>query len=61
MVVETSTHSTGHAIIDAVKSSGADMIVIGSRGLGLIKRKFLGSVSDYVLHHSDIPVTICPL
>lgn len=61
VVVETTAHSPGHAIISAANNYNADMIVIGSRGLGMIKRKFLGSVSDYVLHHSSIPVCICPL
>ncbi|KAI3647660.1 hypothetical protein MP228_007881 [Amoeboaphelidium protococcarum] len=32
--------------------------VMGSRGLGLIKRSLLGSVSDYILHNSDFPVII---
>lgn len=60
-VQTTEDSSPGHAICKAAAQSGAAMIVIGSRGLGVIKRKILGSVSDYVLHHSDIPVCICPL
>ncbi|KAG9445211.1 hypothetical protein H6P81_016551 [Aristolochia fimbriata] len=35
-----------------------DMAVVGSRGLGKIKRAFLGSVSDYCAHHLDCPVLI---
>ena len=38
---------------------GACMIVTGTRGHGKIKRAFLGSVSDYVAHHSPVPVIIC--
>lgn len=34
-------------------------VVVGSRGLGKIRRTFLGSVSDYVLHHSLVPVIVC--
>ncbi|KAJ1552321.1 hypothetical protein HK405_011781, partial [Cladochytrium tenue] len=41
-----------------VKDIGADMLIIGSRGLGAIKRTFLGSVSDYLVHHLSIPVII---
>ena len=33
-------------------------IIMGSRGLGAFKRTFLGSVSDYVVHHSEVPVII---
>ena len=35
------------------------MIVMGTRGLGAIRRTILGSVSDYVLHHTKIPLVIC--
>jgi len=61
IVVETTPDSPGQAIVAAANGKGADIVVIGSRGLGMIKRKFLGSVSDYVLHHSSVPVCICPL
>ena len=36
------------------------MIVMGSRGIGNIRRTILGSVSDYTVHHADVPVTIVP-
>jgi len=35
-----------------------DLIVIGSRGIGSVKEFFLGSVSNYVVHKSKIPVLI---
>ncbi|KAI5659317.1 hypothetical protein M9H77_28110 [Catharanthus roseus] len=35
-----------------------DLLVIGSRGLGKIKRAFLGSVSDYCAHHVKCPILI---
>jgi nucleotide-binding universal stress UspA family protein len=31
---------------------------MGARGLGAIKEAFLGSVSNYVLHKSKVPVLI---
>ncbi|KAK7490583.1 hypothetical protein BaRGS_00018186 [Batillaria attramentaria] len=49
----------GEAIIKAANDEGACMIVCGTRGHGKIKRAFLGSVSDYVAHHSSCPVIIC--
>ena len=39
-------------IVDAANEIGADMIVMGSRGLGPVKRAVLGSVSQKVLHEA---------
>ncbi|KAK9715903.1 hypothetical protein RND81_06G197600 [Saponaria officinalis] len=45
-------------ICKAIEQTHVDMLVIGSRGLGQIKRAFLGSVSDYCAHHASCPVLI---
>ncbi|KAJ1648472.1 hypothetical protein LPJ64_000301 [Coemansia asiatica] len=36
------------------------MIVMGTHGRGSVKRFLMGSVAEYVLHHSSIPVVIVP-
>lgn len=61
--VVKSTHAStpGLGIINFAKSVHADLIVSGSRGQGKLRRTFLGSVSDYILHHSDVPVLIVTL
>ncbi|KAF8398035.1 hypothetical protein HHK36_016961 [Tetracentron sinense] len=45
-------------ICHAAEQIHADLLVVGSRGLGKIKRAFLGSVSDYCAHHAKCPVLI---
>ena len=40
------------------KRNGISMIVIGARGRGTLKGIFLGSVSNYVIHKSKIPVLV---
>jgi nucleotide-binding universal stress UspA family protein len=51
-------HKSGDAIVEAAKSEGATLIVMGTRGLNPVKRVALGSVSDYVLHHAHCPVIV---
>lgn len=45
-------------IIHYVEKNGIDKIVMGSRGLGLLKAAVLGSVTYKVLNNVGIPVTI---
>ena len=44
------------AIIDAARDCGADLIVMGTRGMGLLERMFIGSQTQRVLTHTEIPV-----
>ncbi|XP_046333072.2 universal stress protein in QAH/OAS sulfhydrylase 3'region-like isoform X1 [Haliotis rufescens] len=57
--VKQMTGKVGEAIVEAAKGENAAMIVVGTRGMGKIRRTFLGSVSDYCLHHSPVPVLVC--
>ena len=45
-------------IVETAKEGGFDLIVIGNRGLGGIKRFLLGSVSDRVADEAHCPVLI---
>ncbi|KAI4307482.1 hypothetical protein L6164_030662 [Bauhinia variegata] len=45
-------------ICEAVENLYADLLVMGCRAFGPIKRMFLGSVSNYCTHHAPCPVII---
>ncbi len=44
------------AILDAAQQCGADLIVMGTHGMGLMERLFVGSQTQRVLAHTTIPV-----
>ncbi|CAH3015815.1 unnamed protein product, partial [Porites evermanni] len=50
----------GEVICKLVKEKDALMVVMGSRGLGTIRRTILGSVSQYCIDHAHVPVTVIP-
>jgi nucleotide-binding universal stress UspA family protein len=49
----------GEILVRRAAKDGCLLIVIGSRGLGSIRRTVMGSVSTYVLHHSKVAVAVC--
>lgn len=49
----------GETIVKVAEEEKATMIVMGTRGLGKVRRTIMGSVSDYVVHHAHCPVVVC--
>jgi nucleotide-binding universal stress UspA family protein len=45
-------------IVALAEELGADLIVMGSRGLGGVRRALMGSVSDSVVRHAHCPVLV---
>ncbi|EOY09647.1 hypothetical protein QUC31_010406 [Theobroma cacao] len=45
-------------ICQVIEQMQVDLLVVGSRKLGKIKRALLGSVSDYCAHNANCPVLI---
>ncbi|MCL6456673.1 MAG: universal stress protein [Gorillibacterium sp.] len=56
--VEIVQGAPAEKILEFAKTHGADVIIIGSRGLGGIKEFVLGSVSHNVVQHARIPVLV---
>jgi nucleotide-binding universal stress UspA family protein len=45
-------------IVGLAQDIGAGLVVVGSRGLGRIRRALMGSVSDSVVRHAHCPVLV---
>nr|NP_001140048.1 YXIE protein [Salmo salar]ACM09404.1 yxiE precursor [Salmo salar] len=50
----------GDTILSIAKEYDPSLIIIGSRGLGTFSRFMLGSTSDFLVHHSELPVCVVP-
>ncbi|XP_055881955.1 universal stress protein YxiE-like isoform X1 [Biomphalaria glabrata] len=48
-----------HDIIQYQEKVNGIMIVMGTRGQNTLRRTFMGSVSDSVVHHASCPVLVC--
>lgn len=47
-------------IISVCENVGADLLVIGRRGAGLVERMMMGSVADRLAHHAPCALLIVP-
>lgn len=52
------TGSPAAVILELEEKLNADLIVMGSRGLGLVKGVLLGSVSQYITERAKCPVLV---
>ena len=52
------TGSPAVVILDFATSNNADLIVMGSRGLGIVKGVLLGIVSQYIVEQAKCPVLV---
>lgn len=48
----------GPVICDVAAEVGADVVVVGSHGSGVVRRVLVGSVSQHVVHHAPCPVLV---
>jgi nucleotide-binding universal stress UspA family protein len=52
--------STADGILKCSKEFGADLIVIGTHSRSGLDRLLMGSVAEYVVRHSEVPVLVVP-
>lgn len=50
--------SPADIILEFCDAQNFDLVVMGSRGLGVVKSLWLGSVSNYVVAHAPCPVMV---
>jgi len=58
-IVIQAGHAGEHVCKTAHKEH-AVLIVVGSRGMGTVRRTILGSTSDFIIHHAHVPVVVVP-
>jgi nucleotide-binding universal stress UspA family protein len=46
------------ALVGKAEQLSSDLMIMGSRGMSGLKKAFMGSVSDYCVHHASCPVLI---
>ena len=57
----STVYKTGDVVDEIIKfaeEGDYDLLIMGSRGLGVFSRTLLGSVSDKVIHHVNVSVMI---
>lgn len=52
----TTTQQPAEALMD--NAEGADLLVVGTRGRGVVRATLLGSVSHAVVHYAPVPVAV---
>ncbi len=56
--IDVLTGEPSSTIIDVAIQEKADLIIMCTHGLGAAKRFLMGSVTNRVVHHSEIPVLV---
>jgi len=50
--------SVRELLVDLTEKEDFDLLIVGSRGLGLVNRVLVGSVSEYVMKHAKCNVLV---
>ncbi len=52
------TGDPANAVLELIEEHGCDMVVIGTRGMGLLRSALLGSVAQTLVHSAPVPVLL---
>jgi len=55
---EVAQGDPAHTLVDICERFACDLIIMGARGQSALRRSFMGSVSNEVLHAAGVPVLI---
>lgn len=51
----------GEQIVDFIERHSADLVIMATQNSSRLKRFLLGSVTNYVISHSEVPVLAIPI
>ncbi len=57
-IVQAQTRDVARAIMDAADEGGADLIIVGRRGLSSLTAMIVGSVSNKLIHVARVPIMV---
>lgn len=60
LLLSGKTRETSHLILEQAEKLGADIIVVGSHGKGMMAQFLVGSVSKDLLRQADRPIMVIP-
>ena len=52
------TGDPANAVLELIEEHGCDMVVIGTRGMGLLRSALIGSVAQTLVHNAPVPVLL---
>ena len=52
------TGDPAHAVVDLIEAYACDMVIMGTRNMGMLRSALQGSVSQTLLHDAPVPVLV---
>ena len=52
------TGDAAHAVVDLIEEHGCDLVIIGTRAMGLLRKALSGSVAQDLVNASPVPVLL---